>query len=223
MQTTDTTAAAANRPSPGRDETPFTATPREFGVGARLTLAVMADSYADVILEALEQADAAGLLVQTGKVSTYVSGAEQDVLRYLSQVIAAAGRSGAHVSAAVHLSRGCPGGVTCDIPEGGAALYSDIPHVEITGISATADWAIYPLADGGTGSAAADHMRDIYAAIEHAKSTGVTVTEDHYITRLDGDLAQVLQTIAAGWVLVGRSVQHVVTHATLSINSPSAS
>jgi uncharacterized protein YqgV (UPF0045/DUF77 family) len=183
----------------------------------------MADDYVDVILAALRHADATGLEVQTGKVSTYVSGAEQDVLRYLSQLIAAAGRGGAHVAAAVHLSRGCPGGVSCDIPEGGAALYSEIPQLEPTGIQAAADWAIYPLADGGTDSAAADHMRDIYAAIDYAKSTGVTVTEDHYVTRLDGDVAQVLQTIAAGWVLIGRSVQHVVTHATLSINSPSAS
>ena len=223
MRTPDAAVAAANHPSTGDAGTSFTATPREFGVGARLTLAVMADDYVDVILGALRSADATGLEVQTGKVSTYVSGAEQDVLRYLSQVIAGAGRGGAHVAAAVHLSRGCPGGVSCDIPEGGAALYSEIPQLEPTGIKTAADWAIYPLADGGTGTAAADHMRDIYAAIDYAKSTGVTVTEDHYVTRLDGDVAQVLQTIAAGWILIGRSVQHVVTHATLSINSPSAS
>ncbi|MFT4468903.1 YkoF family thiamine/hydroxymethylpyrimidine-binding protein [Arthrobacter sulfonylureivorans] len=223
MRTPDAAATAANFSSPAPEGTSFAATPREFGVGARLTLAVMADDYIDVILGALEHADATGLEVQTGKVSTYVSGAEQDVLRYLSQVIARASRGGAHVAAAVHLSRGCPGGVSCEIPEGGAALYSEIPQLEPTGIQAAADWAIYPLADGGPGSAAADHMRDIYAAIDYAKSTGVTVTEHHYVTRLDGDVAQVLQTIAAGWILIGRSVQHVVTHATLSINSPTAS
>ena len=223
MRTPDAAVTAANHPSTGNAGASFNPTPREFGVGARLTLAVMADDYVDVILAALRQADATGLEVQTGKVSTYVSGDEQDVLRYLSQVISAAGRSGAHVAAAVHLSRGCPGGVSCEIPEGGAALYSEIPQLEPTGIQAAADWAIYPLADGGPGSAAVDHMRDIYAAIDHARSTGVTVTEDHYVTRLDGDVAQVLQTIAAGWILIGRSVQHVVTHATLSINSPTAS
>jgi hypothetical protein len=222
MRTPDAAVTAANHPSTGNAGASFNPTPREFGVGARLTLAVMADDYADVILGALRHADASGLEVQTGKVSTYVTGAEQDVLRYLSQVIAGAGRSGAHVAAAVHLSRGCPGGVSCEIPEGGAALYSEIPQLEPTGITTAADWAIYPLADGA-GGAAADHMRDIYAAIDHAKSTGVTVTEDHYVTRLDGDVAQVLQTIAAGWILIGRSVQHVVTHATLSINSPTAS
>lgn len=66
-------------------------------------------------------------------------------------------------------------------------------------------------------------MREIYHAIDHARTTGVTVTPDHFVTRLEGDLAAVLETIAAAWVLVGRSVQHVTTHASLSINSPSAS
>ena len=191
-------------------------------VGARLTLAVMADAYVDVILAALRQADTAGLEVQTGRLAL-TSPATNRTCPLSSQVIAGAGRSGAHVAAAVQLSRGCPGGVSCEVPKGGAALYSEIPQLEPTGIKAAADWAIYPLADGGTGSAAADHMRDIYAAIDYARSTGVTVTEDHYVTRLDGDVAQVLQTIAAGWILIGRSVQHVVTHATLSINSPTAS
>jgi uncharacterized protein YqgV (UPF0045/DUF77 family) len=223
MRTSDSIVTATNTPTAAVGSDKFTATPREFGVGARLTLAVMADNYADVILAALDQADSTGLDVQTGKVSTYLTGAEQDVLRYLSQVIAAAGRTGAHISASVLLSRGCPGGVSCEIPAGGAALYSEIPELEPTGIEAAADWALYPLADGGTGGASADHMRDIYAAIDYAKSTGVAVQAEHFVTRLDGDVAQVLQTIAAGWILVGRSVQHVTTHATLSINSPSAS
>ncbi|MDI3331922.1 MAG: YkoF family thiamine/hydroxymethylpyrimidine-binding protein [Micrococcus sp.] len=200
----------------------FHPTPHEFGVGARFTLAVMADDFAEVILDALRQADASGLDVATGVVSTYVSGAEQDVMRYLSQALSAAGRSGAHVSASVHLSRGCPGGVTCAIPAGGAALHSEVPVLESTGVHCVADWALYPLADAGTDGGSADHMRDIYAAIDHARSTGITVTPDHYVTRLEGDLGLVLETIAAGWVLAGRSVQHVTTHATLSINSPSA-
>lgn len=214
-------AAASLSPSTG-SAGDFHPTPREFGVGARFTVAVMSEDFAEVILDALRRADASGLEVVTGVVSTYVSGAEQDVMRYLSQVIAAAGRSGAHVSASVHLSRGCPGGVSCEIPDGGAALFSEVPSLEVTGVHCVADWALYPLADAGSDGVTADHMRDIYAAIDHARSSGITVTTDHYVTRLEGDLGQVLETIAAGWVLTGRSVQHVTTHATLSINSPSA-
>ncbi|WP_233195398.1 Ykof family thiamine-binding protein [Cryobacterium sp. M91] len=89
-----------------------------------------------------------------------------------------------------------------------------------TGVHAVAEWALYPL-DDGTGSASADHMRDIYAAIETAKASGLTVHSEHFVTRLEGDLALVLQVIAAGWIVAGRTVQHVATHATLSLNSPS--
>ncbi|WP_022887499.1 YkoF family thiamine/hydroxymethylpyrimidine-binding protein [Glaciibacter superstes] len=206
--------------------TTLVATPREFGVGARLTLSVMSDDYVNVILSAIRAADATGLATETGAVSTYVSGGEADILRYLSQVISAAGRAGHHVSASLLLSRGCPGEATCELPAAGAALYSEISELPPTGVHAVGEWALYPLADVAAasvdGNAAPDHMRDIYAAIDYAKSTGISVHTEHFVTRLEGDLAQVLQAIAAGWILVGRTVQHVATHATVSINSPSS-
>ena len=200
-------------------ETPFTATPAEFGIGARLTLAVMRDDYAAVILDALQQSDSTGIALQTGVVSTYLSGAEPDLLRYVSQVVAGASRSGAHVTATVQFSRGCPGEVTCTLPPNGG-LFAEVVNLTPTGVHAVAEWALYPL-DDGTGSASADHMRDIYAAIESAKASGLTVHSEHFVTRLEGDLALVLQVIAAGWIVAGRTVQHVATHATLSLNSPS--
>ena len=199
--------------------TRFSATPQEFGIGARLTLAVMSDDYATVILDALDQADSTGLAIQTGVVSSYLSGAEPDLLRYVSQVIARASRTGAHVTATVQFSRGCPGEVTCALPPTGG-LFAEVPPLAATGIHAVAEWALYPLNDGDdTGSA--DHMRDIYAAIENAKASGLSVHSEHFVTRLEGDLALVLQVIAAGWIVAGRTVQHVATHATISINSPS--
>lgn len=63
-------------------------------------------------------------------------------------------------------------------------------------------------------------MRDIYAAIDYAKKAGTYAGSEHFATRLVGDVADVLATAAAGWVLVGRSVQHVTSHLTLSLNSP---
>ncbi|MGO2598151.1 YkoF family thiamine/hydroxymethylpyrimidine-binding protein [Microbacterium gubbeenense] len=63
-------------------------------------------------------------------------------------------------------------------------------------------------------------MGAIYAAIEQAKKTGVFTGSDHFATRLDGDLAEVLETVANAWIGVGRTVQHVTTHVTVSINSP---
>ena len=64
-------------------------------------------------------------------------------------------------------------------------------------------------------------MRDIYAAIDRARDNGTFVASEHFVTRLAGDLGEVLATVVAGWTGVGRSVQHVTSHLTLSLNSPS--
>ena len=197
-------------------------TPLGFGVGARITLAVMSDQYADIILDAIRSTDTAGLTVDTGVVSTFVGGAEADILRYLTDLIGAAARSGRHVTATVHFSRGCPGEVVCALPGGAGPLRSEIPAATPVGIIAAGEWALYPLDDGGRPGVQPDHMRDIYAAIDFAKANGSFVASEHFVTRLQGDLATVLQTAAAGWILVGQSVQHVTSHLTLSINSPSA-
>ena len=198
-----------------------TLTPATFGVGARITLAAMSDDYVSIVLGALEAADATGLETQTGAVSTFVSGAESDLVRYLVQLVAAAGRSGSHVSATIHFSRGCPGEVVCELPGGAGPLAAEIPDAEATGVTAVAEWALYPLEDGVRAGTVPDHMRDIYAAIDFARELGTFEASEHFVTRLSGDVADVIRTVAAGWILVGRTVQHVTSHVTLSINSPS--
>ena len=198
-----------------------TLTPATFGVGARITLAAMSDDYVSIVLGALEATDSTGLEAQTGAVSTFVSGPESDLVRYLVQLVGAAGRSGAHVSATIHFSRGCPGEVVCELPGGAGPLAAEIPDVAATGVSAVAEWALYPLEDGVRAGTAPDHMRDIYAAIDFARELGTFEASEHFVTRLLGDVADVIRTVAAGWILVGRTVQHVTSHVTLSINSPS--
>jgi hypothetical protein len=198
-----------------------TLTPATFGVGARITLAAMSDDYVSIVLGALETADSTGLETQTGAVSTFVSGAESDLVRYLVQLVGAAGRSGAHVSATIHFSRGCPGEVVCELPGGAGPLAAEIPDVAATGVTAVAEWALYPLEDGVRAGVEPDHMRDIYAAIDFARELGTFEASEHFVTRLSGDVADVIRTVAAGWILVGRTVQHVTSHVTLSINSPS--
>ena len=195
--------------------------PREFGVGGRITLSVMADDFVDIILGAIAETPRDGLTVETDPISTWVTGAEQDIARYLSDLIAAASRGGHHVVATVMLSRGCPGEVTCERPEH-PRVFADGPlHLPPTGVDAVAQWALYPLDDHGTPERTADHMRDIYAAIDDAKASGTFVGSDHYVTRLSGDVADIVTTIAAAWTSVGRTVAHVTTHATISVNSPS--
>ncbi|GAA3863244.1 YkoF family thiamine/hydroxymethylpyrimidine-binding protein [Leifsonia kafniensis] len=215
----DSPEAPASHTAPAESER-ITLTPQQFGVGARVTLAVMSDDYVSLILGALGEADATGLQVTTGDVSTFVGGAESDILRYLSQLIGAVGRSGAHLNAVVHFSRGCPGEVLCERPATAGPVPGTVGERVLTGVPAVAEWALYPLEDGVRGGAEPDHMRDIDAAIDFSKSNGTFRSSEHFVTRLEGDVADVLHTVALGWILVGRTVQHVTSHVTLSINSP---
>jgi len=197
-------------------------TPREFGVGARITLAVMSSDYIRILLGALAETDATGLDIETDDVSTWIAGDEQRITEYIAALIAAASRGGEHVTASVLFSRGCPGEISCELPPGGTTLVSEVPSVPLTGVTASAQWALYPLDDHGSPEREADHMRDIYEAIDRAKANGSYVRSDHYVTRLSGDVATILETVAGGWVLAGRTVSHVTTHVTISVNSPSA-
>lgn len=210
------------RPSP-MSRAASAPTPAELGVGARFSVAVMHSDFASIILGALAAPDRSDLTVESDDVSTVVRGSEQRVLEFVNAVIAGAASGGHHVSASVLLSRGCPGELACAIDAETLATAAVPPILPPTGVRAAAHWSLYPLDDGTTGEAASapDHMRDIYAAIDHAKALGTYTGGVNFATRLDGDLSDVLATIAAGWVLVGRRVQHVVSHATLSINSPS--
>lgn len=192
--------------------------PVDYGVGARFTLSVYDSDYVRIILDALADANRDELTIETNDISTFVGGTEARVLAFLRDVIAAAAASGAHLSAAILLSRGCPGELACALPAGVDALGAEPVVLAPTGVRARAHWSLYPLLDGGS---TGDHMSPIYAAIEEAKAAGVYAGSDHFATRLDGDLADVLATAANGWIAVGGVVQHVTTHLTVSLNSPS--
>jgi hypothetical protein len=221
------TATSSTRTTPGVENAPATdveelrGDPMRFGVGARITAAVMSDDYVDVILGALRGIDTTGLVVETGDVSTYVGGSEPDLLRYVTDLTAAIAASGKHAAITVHLSRGCPGEVVCDLPGGAGPRVTEVPQGRDTGRFVAAEWALYPLADDIRSDVTPDHMRDIYAAIELAKENGTFRGSQHFVTRLEGDAGRVLASAFAGWVLAGRTVQHVTSHLTLSVNSPS--
>ncbi len=192
--------------------------PAEFGIGARITVAIAGDDGSE-LARAVLGAPADGLLVTADDVSIHVTGPEDRLLTYLVAILHAAGGSGRAVTAAVQLSRGCPGGVTCALPPGGAVFWSEVPRLAATGVRARAQWALYPLDDGGHGNA--DHMRDIYAVIEEGERRGTVREVRNYVTTLEGDLSEVFETVGAAWIVAGRSVQHVATHLTLWINAPS--
>ncbi|MCW2287462.1 YKOF-related protein [Leucobacter luti] len=212
---TQTPAAAATADTDVVSPAPMT--PSQYGVGARFTLSVYDSDYVRIILEALSAADASELTIETTDISTFVGGSEQRVLEFLRDVITTAARSGAHLSAGILLSRGCPGELACELPAGVAALGAAPIALAPAGVRARAHWSLYPLLDGGS---TGDHMTPIYAAIADAKTAGVYSGSDHFATRLDGDLAELLEVAANGWIGVGGVVQHVTTHLTVSLNSP---
>lgn len=213
-------------PAPADDVLVGTLTPADLGVGARVTLAVMSDDYATIILAAIAAADAAvpGVVRQTDPVSSFLRGPEQALADYLATVLVTAAGSGSHVSAALQLSRGCPGEVSCELPVGFGAPVAPVT-LPRTGVIATAQWSLYPLADSSSpsGGPPPDHMRDISAAIQVAKDRGVYAGSAHFVTNLQGDLADILEIVATAWILVGRTVQHTVCHLTVSVNSPTVS
>lgn len=192
--------------------------PQSYGVGARFSLHPMTEVFADLILSALAETDTRGLDIHTDDVSTCLRGPEADLLAYLVDVIARVAGTGVHTAAHVLLSRGCPGEITCELGDAPAHAPEQLTHPAPTGLRAAAHWSLYPLSDGP----GPDHMAGIYAAIENAKTRGTFAGSEHYATRLEGDLADVLATAVDGWLLVGRHVQHVTSHLSLSLNSPTA-
>lgn len=204
------------------------ATPRQLGVGMRLSVHPHCDNYINVILGALADAEEAGLaehlVIETDEVSTYVGAqeapAEQCLAAYLSAVTVAAHRrsNNGHVVSQVLFSRGCPGETSCDLSVTGLPRPAPV-QLSPTGIRAAAQWSLYPLLDGGSGGGA--HMAHIEEAIGYAQRRDTTAGPAHYATRLTGDVAEVLATATDAWALVGTTVPHVVSHVTLSVGSPS--
>ncbi len=194
-------------------------TPAELGIGARVSLHPHRDDFVDVIVGALDSVADDDVSLTTDDVTTFVRGTEDAVVRCVRDLILAAGRVGGHVVAHVLLSRGCPGEVDCTLDDESVLFAGAVPALPPTGVRAAAHWALYPLDDGGPGRTG-DHMAAIAAAVEGARAR-VDVTPEHLVTRLDGDLADVLSTVAAGWLGAASTVRHVVTHVTIALASPS--
>lgn len=207
-----------------------TLTPEQIGIGMRISIHPHTDAFVDVILAALEDTTTTAqqrgilqnLVIETGEVSTYVgvrSGkAGQQLAEYATTLIAAASRASnrAHLTSHLLLSRGCPGEAACELVPGEVPAETHV-DLELTGLPAVAAWSLYPLADDGL-----PHMEPIMAAIEAAKSSGIDVVSEHYATVLRGDLAEVLALVVNAWGRVGEQVPHVVSHVSISLDSPSA-
>jgi len=207
-----------------------TLSPDQIGIGMRISVHPHADDFERIILDAIkythdvlkiDEPDS-GLEVSTGEVSTYVgvnSGeAAQQLAAYASTLIRAASEESNHQHLTSHilLSRGCPGEATCELVPGEIPAEKPVSLAK-SELEVAAAWSLYPLADGTV-----PHMTPIYAAIDQAKASGVQVTSEHFATILRGDLADVLTAIIDAWGQIGQEVPHVVSHVSISANSPTA-
>lgn len=205
-----------------------TLTPEQIGIGMRISIHPHADDFEHIILGAIKEtnqtlADANvsdGLVVETGEVSTYVGvtsgAATQKLASYAVTLIRAASMASGrrHLTSHILLSRGCPGEAECELVPGHILAEHPV-HLAQSGLDVVAAWSLYPLTDGNV-----PHMDPILAAIEEVKTSGLEVTSEHYATIVRGDLSAVLATLFDAWATVGQHVPHVVSHLSLSLDSP---
>ena len=64
-------------------------------------------------------------------------------------------------------------------------------------------------------------MDVIYREIAETKRSGVYTRGQHFVSRLDGELGEVLSTIRKSFENACADAGHVVAHVTLAANSPS--
>ena len=196
----------------------------------RISIHPHADDFERIILNAIKQTHDTlaphgmtdGLAIETGKVSTYVGVKTGDAAQKLAAYAATLIHSASIVSRRQHLtshillSRGCPSGAACELVPGELPAEKRV-HLAEAGIPAVASWSLYPLTDGNV-----PHMDPIMEAIQEVKDSGLDVTEDHFATTVRGDLSCVLTVLFNAWAKVGEHVPHVVSHVSLSLDSPSA-
>lgn len=221
--------------------------PASSGAGARLSVYPLTDGFVELILDALAEAPRPrGLEIATDDVSTFIRGREDDLARYLYEVITRVAARGYHVGGHLMLSRGSPEEVSpAGERDGLPWAPSSAPHLPPTGYHVAAHWSLYPSVDVRTADVrnpdartldartaetpvsahpgrSAERLSVLEEAIGQARADGTLAGAGHFVIRLEGDLADVLETVVGTWIAAGRRAPHVVTHVTFTINRATA-
>lgn len=188
-------------------------------IGARFSIHPMTDRFVPIILGAVRELDEFPLEREGGDISTFVHGEENMLFDGLYATFATAISCPEHTVVNLTLSRGCPGepgedvcdpvasrGQEAKVLEGAA---QPLPRV-------ACQFSLYPMGSNG-------YMDAIYDEITAAgKENGLEVTPEHLCTRLDGSLDAVLGQLRTAFDRAAEVTDHVVIHAILSVNSPTA-
>lgn len=203
-------------------------TPRQLGIGMRISVQPHANDFGGIIKRGLEQtldmlaADNAtsGLDISTGDLATHVSvtcgDAAQQLAAYAVTLLhmTALESQGCHLTSQILLSRGCPGEVEykpdpCNIPRERAIF------LDRSGLQVSAAWSLYPLLDGHTVDSQSVSQR-----IQSLQDAGLEVTREPYIIGVRGDLSLVIAELFEIWGRLGEKVPHVMSHVSLSLDTP---
>jgi len=180
----------------------------------------MTNDYVELILDAVKGLQAReDLRVEADDLSTLIVGPSAAMFEAVRNAFVTAAKSGEHVVANVTFSRGCPGEpddplCTPEEPEAGGARLPDPRTTSKTGVTAAAQFAVYPLG-------ISDYMNAIAEEIERSREAGTFTGGKHFCSRLDDDCGPIFATLHAAFEKAGERAGHAVVTASVSANSPS--
>lgn len=181
--------------------------------GCNFTLGVMSDDFVDVILGALKEVDQTKVWSQTDDVSTVVRGRYSHVFDVVKAIYSHSAHTGKHVTMSGTFGIGCN-------KDNDAEPYLNEDDVRLNearssefDIDAGCKFAIYAVG--------IEKYGEIIASEVKLAEEEVTVTPDHFTTRLDGKVNNIFLAMENAFKRVQEKAPHTKITFTISSNSPS--
>lgn len=183
--------------------------------GCKLSIYPMADHFADIILDAVNQLPADKLPVwsKTDLYSTTYRGNQTNVLNVVKTVCQLAYHEDIHTVYELTFSKGCPGDVDADRYLD-AAVTSLVDESLLKQFPVHCKYSFYAFGDN-------TYMDEIGEIVAMAEKQGLNPTSMHYATELTGTVDQLFRYFDAALAYAHDHIRHYVLEATISVNSPS--
>lgn len=181
--------------------------------GCNFNLSVMSDDFAEIILGALNQVDQSKVWSGTDDVSTVVRGRYEHVFDVVKAIYLHAASTGKHVAMSGTFGIGCNKDDDAEpyLNEYDVRL-NEAKSMEIKN-EAGCKFAIYAVG--------VEKYGEIISSEVKLAEEQVTVTPDHFTTRLDGDVHNIFLAMERAFVRVQDKAPHTKITFTISSNSPS--
>ena len=181
--------------------------------GCNFNLSVMSDDFAEIILGALNKVDQSKVWSHTDDVTTVVRGRYEHVFDVVKAIYLQAAETGKHVAMSGTFGIGCNKDNDAEpyLEEDDVRL-NEAKSLEIRN-QAGCKFAIYAVGIEKYGEIISSEVR--------LAEDEVTVTPDHFTTRLDGDVHNIFSAMERAFVRVQDKAPHTKITFTISSNSPS--